>query len=34
MDRLGIAPTHWDEIYLTFREDLPDLDKAVMTYNG
>ena len=34
MDRLGIAPTHRNEIYLMFREDLPDLDKAVMTYNG
>ena len=35
MSRLGIVPTSWDEIYLTFREPLPaDIDRyAISTYS-
>lgn len=32
MDRVGILPTHWDEIYLTFREEVPQDDRfAIVT---
>lgn len=32
MERVGILPMHWDEIYLTFREEAPDVERfAIVT---